>query len=606
MADNYDFTIDNLSFRLAERKDLPYIRSTAPFRKEQLDTSATVGDQSLTGWWTRGQLSFHMGAGLKYYEVLEGETVLNRFNESSNAKTFTLGEASLDVTPSVLLSSVELDAIASYETTALVYSTGFDAYYLSAPGATPQAIVPNDTTTPKFVTTLGEYIYVSTFGKKIEEFYQEAYVDTVYSHTQTIHGLWGGKDRLWIIDTLGDLYVKPVMPVSPPEALASPITRVNYVSGEPVCWTDAGGAVFMSVGSEVIYSFTPSSDGSIATLSAPVIAAILPKHERVKSIRAHMGLLCIVTNKGTRFASIDGDSLTVGPLSVKWTDSDCRSIGVREDSVFVIGNDDNAYDSYGYEFSLREPLPGNQLMFPYRAAWYYDTGAMEYVPLSFAHEHSTDGVAWASGGWTADTFETTAGQTTLQATGNIITAYHRFGTLDTKRFLKITVRAKGTGTIQVYQVDADGTETSLGTMNASAGVTTFDVAETNAVERMAFKFVLGRDSGDSTAGPTLLGYQIKALPVPERHRLLRVPLVIADFVSLKHGTRVGTQGKGYADIAALEELENSQAIVTYTDHRTGETGTAYIDSVEFQDNQPATYNDNGFGGFAYVTLRVIE
>ncbi|MFP5369056.1 MAG: hypothetical protein ACLGIS_19980, partial [Actinomycetes bacterium] len=95
MAERYDFQIDNLKFRLATSTKYPYVRATAPFRKEQFDSAPTVGDQSLTGWWTRGQLSFHNGAGVKYYEILDGEVVLNRFEKSRDVSVFEAGEVRL-------------------------------------------------------------------------------------------------------------------------------------------------------------------------------------------------------------------------------------------------------------------------------------------------------------------------------------------------------------------------------------------------------------------------------------------------------------------------------------------------------------------------------
>jgi hypothetical protein len=103
----------------------------------------------------------------------------------------------------------------------------------------------------------------------------------------------------------------------------------------------------------------------------------------------------------------------------------------------------------------------------------------------------------------------------------------------------------------------------------------------------------------------VLGYQIKALPVPERQRLLKWPLSLVDKTQLRRGMKVGKAGAAYTAVKALEALESSNAVVTYTDHRTGETGTAYVDAVEFQSNTPSTATSNGFGGVGYLTLRVL-
>src|SRR5690348_5347343 len=75
----YDFSIGNLLFNVASDDQNPYERATAQFRKDQIDTTPTPGDQSLTGYWLRGQFSFHKGAGVRYYEV-EGATTIYTLN----------------------------------------------------------------------------------------------------------------------------------------------------------------------------------------------------------------------------------------------------------------------------------------------------------------------------------------------------------------------------------------------------------------------------------------------------------------------------------------------------------------------------------------------
>jgi hypothetical protein len=49
----YDVAIGGIPFLLKVTPDTPLVRQTAPFRKEQLDTSAEPGEQTLTGWWLR-------------------------------------------------------------------------------------------------------------------------------------------------------------------------------------------------------------------------------------------------------------------------------------------------------------------------------------------------------------------------------------------------------------------------------------------------------------------------------------------------------------------------------------------------------------------------
>ena len=90
-----DFAIGDLAFNLAVSDEHPYERATADFRKQQFDNAPVPGEQGLDGWWLRSQLSFHKGAGIKYYEVLDGETVLDRYHDSEAINPWTAGRVSL-------------------------------------------------------------------------------------------------------------------------------------------------------------------------------------------------------------------------------------------------------------------------------------------------------------------------------------------------------------------------------------------------------------------------------------------------------------------------------------------------------------------------------
>ena len=92
---SYDTAIGGLPFFYAISDARPYIRQTAPFRKEQFDNGSEPGEQSLTGWWLRSQSSFHNGSGINFYDPSAGETVLYRFNDSKGVNVWTKGQATL-------------------------------------------------------------------------------------------------------------------------------------------------------------------------------------------------------------------------------------------------------------------------------------------------------------------------------------------------------------------------------------------------------------------------------------------------------------------------------------------------------------------------------
>lgn len=94
-ANSYDVAIGGLPFFLGITDKYPYKRETAPYRKQQIDMQKEPGEQTLTGWWLRAQSSFHYGAGIKFQEPIQGETVPYRFNKSAGVDVFNVGKVTL-------------------------------------------------------------------------------------------------------------------------------------------------------------------------------------------------------------------------------------------------------------------------------------------------------------------------------------------------------------------------------------------------------------------------------------------------------------------------------------------------------------------------------
>jgi hypothetical protein len=94
--ESYDVAVGGLPFFYAINDARPYIRQTAPFRKEQFDNQAEPGEQSLTGWWIRSQMSFHSGSGVKFYDPATTDEVGHyRFADSKGVDVWTKGQVTL-------------------------------------------------------------------------------------------------------------------------------------------------------------------------------------------------------------------------------------------------------------------------------------------------------------------------------------------------------------------------------------------------------------------------------------------------------------------------------------------------------------------------------
>jgi hypothetical protein len=91
----YDIAVAGLPFFLAASDETPYRRVTAQYRKQQIDQTREAGEQTLTGWWLRSQSSFHQGAGIKFFEPVQDESLRFQFTESKGCNIWEKGQVTL-------------------------------------------------------------------------------------------------------------------------------------------------------------------------------------------------------------------------------------------------------------------------------------------------------------------------------------------------------------------------------------------------------------------------------------------------------------------------------------------------------------------------------
>ena len=94
-SNTYDVAVGGIPFFLGISEKYPYKRETAQYRKQQIDMQKEPGEQTLTSWWLRSQSSFHYGAGIRFEEPIQGETVAYRFNKSAGVDVFNIGKTTL-------------------------------------------------------------------------------------------------------------------------------------------------------------------------------------------------------------------------------------------------------------------------------------------------------------------------------------------------------------------------------------------------------------------------------------------------------------------------------------------------------------------------------
>lgn len=628
-----DVAIGGLGFKLAISKDQPYERATAQFRKEQFDSANIVGDQSLTGWWTRAQLSFHKGAGTKFYEVLDGADVLNTYAHAEGLDVSTPGRA----TP--------------YPDPELVAAQTWRVFAQPTSGRADLAVGLNTFGSARYVTSAGAgaNITLATAGGQWccyhandghTYFTTTTNVERLDSGSDTtvsrwtagvgagleLRKIWSAKDRVFIVSADGHWWA-----VNPDSTGTLDTTNSFWNSGLACAipgsgfafqsnnWTLTEGpaAVYAAYGNKV-YAIKPDTTGVVPTLTAGVVAAQLAKGEYIYDIKYNLGTLLLATDLGIRVCLVgsDGD-LVVGPLSPALQEA--TSVDAWGNFFVVAGQGDTngGVSALIAMVDATTLASGESLEF---AHTYYYKGASG-VRLKIKAMDS--GIyAGTDGSWS----DTHSEQFRRILSSNndfnlqkiLVTGFHRFGTLESKFYSSIRVRTDpqpgssqvvlpgsghlSGGTIDVYAVKLDDTETLLGQVDATTSGADFDINLT--AEALAFKFVFNA-SGLSV--PYLVGYQLRALPAPRRQRMIRVPLLLMDNERGAGGAPMaGYDGSAWDRLSALETMEASGNVHDWQDFRTGETGTVFIESVEHRGTTAPSSMDDGFGGIVWLTLRKID
>jgi hypothetical protein len=607
-TESYDVAVGGLPFFYAIADDRPYIRQTAPFNKQQSDISSEPGEQSLTGWWLRSQSSFHNGTGIKFYDPSAGETVTHRFADSQNVDVWTKGQATLLKESSNTSTSTGIYKLIS----AVSGSTNVAIAFI--PGSTTiKDIQSNGTTLTTYATTASGIVDVVTDGTTL----------FVANATRIYYQTIGATGALNDHYSTGDAKVK--MGWVKQRLVAGIGTAIYELTGAlgtttlPAAlythpnsgweWTsisEGGSAIYAAGyagGNGAIYKFTLDADGVMPVLTSGVIAAQLPSGEYPLKIESYLGYLVIGTNKGVRVAAISdttGD-LLYGPLIIEAANTGL-DFAFRDRFVWVTGS------IGGYSGLYRIDLGAEieQLRFAYATDTFL-SGVSGYA-TSVDFVGNSDQIAFTTSGSNGIAIQST---TVLATTGYITTGKIRYGTLEPKNFKRLI--AKGSFTVgetllSSVATNAGGSETEYDHIGYSQFVNPVEVTTSvpqTAQEFLAYKFTLSRDATDTTAGPVLKGYQVKATIATPRQRMIRFPAYCFDIETDRFNTVVGYEGRAFDRIRLLEQIEQSGDVLTWQDLTTGESQQAVIEEVTFTRMTPPDRRFDGFGGILQITVRTV-
>lgn len=605
----WDCAVGGLPFLFAYSREFPHRRETAPFRKDRVDTEREPGEQSLdSGYWLRSQASWHYGSGLSSAEPIEvsSEEARFRYKRGGGVNPWTPGQVTL-------LNDTSLSLSSAGSTQHLI---GVDTGYLHADG-----------TVVKYVTTGGSATAVTWGGGSAVTSltsdgasYYAANATGIYKGTLPSSAgslLWNtGSSTLvrWVKSRLFaavglSLYelVGGTPPTLPTALYTHPTTGWTWtdVSEGPSAIYAAGYAGDQSI----IYRITIGTTTTTVTLDQPTVVAEMPRGELVKSLYSYVGTYMIVgTSKGVRIAVINTDgSLSIGPLVVESADGCSDAVAVGSFVYVTMG----AYGEGG-DRSNRAGL------------WRIDLGSsLVSNPLKFAAAADLTVPAGIGGSCSQVTsaggllFFTSSGvgvykqNTTYVSEGWMETGRIRLGTVESKawRTLRIQSDKSKVGTVTAYaSVSENSTPSTWSAAVSASNVTGDETGSLNAAAGgpvsalyLAFKLT----QGSSADTPAFVGYQLKAVPAPDRAELVSVPLLNFDRECDSRGVWSGDDGRAWTRFQQLKVLEESSSTIQWRDYTTGETAEAFIEQVSFHRTTPPTRNQSGAGGILTVLLRLV-
>jgi len=623
--ESYDVALGGLPFFYAINDARPYIRQTAPFRKEQFDNQAEPGEQSLTGWWLRSQMSFHSGTGIKFFDPATTDEVGHyRFADSKGVDVWTKGQATLlksctsgHITTGPIASNLSvqqhLRSIQWSTSKGVLLHDEYDVDKIDSSGTVTHFIdYTAGTNSPVYAICddgVIAYWITNTATKK-----------TVYKKALT--GVAGAGD-VTMFDEIGTIsnaameYVKDRIilcadnkvyefsgsaTAMPTPVFTHPVSTHVYTSV-----TASGPAIYISGYNGIqstIQKFTLSTAGVMPTLTSAVTAAELPVGEIVHRISYYLGYMMIGTNKGIRVAAVsdqDG-SVNYGPLIVETTQP-CYDFAARDHYVWC------ATGVAGEPGVIRIDLSNEleTLRFAYANDIYF-AGITGHQTTACAFIGDTNRLAFATcNASSVDGAIYIEDASTLLSSGYITTGNIRYGTLEPKNFKRLLGRgdfSKGSMTLET--VDRNGTEYDHITYDA----TIFPIEVTTsqpgtAQEYVAYKFILNRDTTTTSTGPIFKGYQAKATIATPRQRIMRFPVYCFDVETDRYNVQVGYEGKAQARLLALEELEENGDVLTWQDLTTGESRQVIIEQISFTRMTPPDKRFDGFGGVIEITIRTV-
>lgn len=630
----FDVAIDGTPFFLGPTAEFPYVRQSGEYRRQQIDTFGEPGEQSLTSWWYRSQSSFHLGAGLKFYDPIRGNsTDQYRFYDSAGVDVFSQkGEVSL-LRKTVLedASSTWGDMISwAYDgDSGLLYEEGDDLRCWKVSTGAAFVVdyedgVPGTSNIWSITSSGSKYWVMNNSG-----IWSGGLPGT--NGDPKVYDIPGADDNgviQWCMERLFASVGNRVYELTnydtdghalPAAYEDDPNGRLLYTHPEDEWkWSAiaagpdavffagyAGGPSTIHGNRSAVYAATLETDNvnGRPQVTPPSVVAELPHGEYILSMNSYLNTFLILsTTKGVRICAMgEGGQVQLGPLTIE-APAYSYDACVWGNYVYCAGAIVDGYDGV-WRIDLTAPVDDSGLRFAYAkdvASGHLaaDSGYVARVAMA-----GTTGrlalMVKESGVWVED-------PTDLVTSGWIQTGVIKFDTWQQKIWnqLRSAYDPGTSGDIQPYHVSQEGTVTSLGAAADVNGVPFRDTAgspDGEAKVWASYKWTLSRET--ASTGPSFRGYRVRALPANVVQREIQLPLLCYRKERMRGGRTVTRPV--WDRIEAIEALERSGEVVTYQDFNTGEVKSVTVASVRFITDRPSQNQVEAGepGGMLVVTLR---
>lgn len=547
-----DVLVDRTPFWLAISDDTPYQRATAPFQREQVDQQPEAGEQSLAGWWTRSQMSFHFGAGLEYLDTTarpQAEDRL-RYKTSRNVDVWTPGVVKrLNATT---LDRAKTSAKVWVEPTSTGWILAHDGGVEVYDGSTWTVRDIGTTATIRAFATDGTNFYAATdlavwtapiagtaIGTKKYDLPGTAVPMCLGWVKQRL--MFGHGAAVYSLDTAG--------PTLPTAKMTHPVSAWTWSA-----FTDSPSGI-LATGyagqSSAVFRFELKDVNDAPVLGPGIALVSMPVGERITAACYYLGsLLVLGTTRGVRVCEFDTfyGTMSLGPLSVE-TETSVTALGGYD--RFVFGGTRVAGETSLIRVDLGAPLT-EQGHYAWAPDLVFPGGTWVDAPTSIAFGPTgRKAIGVAARGLVLEGTETDTSEAAWLQTARI-----RMGTVEDKYFAYATLRGDYDTTapvgVSVAGPAAPDTWNSIYVATVSSERFALRAAPQ---EWVALRF-------DLAEGAELASYQVQALPAGKRQRLLSLPLRLSDHEVTRSGQGVGHSGWAIERLATVERLDAAGAEIT--------------------------------------------